>query len=346
MIETDALESSMIAELSLPNNNSTNNHIRLIQQKEPKLKSVLLRISNRYLELKRSFREGETTRPAANKIIREVFMVELLKADPEDAPTKLEENDNLDPFVRLSQDQSELNRFNATQSQFLKDLAEKGHVMAYAPVLPLCKPYLLRDKLTAKGIKNSVFEGYTILDRQLVVGISNLELTRKINAYRELNEGFTELQRLGKAAEKVSSDSFRYYEAIKAMKAVALGLVAQLDTVPSIAKLGESLKGAKFLPQKPETFEPVIKAIWEIAKELKEMRDQFDGPVTAEVIYDKIIRSASKMVGKQLRAVANPHLALGASWLWLISDKELGMITGTALGGHCSISKWGLAFSK
>ena len=346
MIETDALESAMIAELSLPNNNSTNNHIRLIQQKEPKLKGVLLRISNRYLELKRSFREGETTRPAANKIIREVYMLELLKADPADAPTKLEENDNLDPFVRLSKDASELNRFTPTQSQFLKDLAEKGNVMAYAPILPLCKPYLLRDKLTAKGIKNSVFEGYTILDRQLVVGISNVELTRKINAYRDLNDGFTELQRLGKAAEKVSKEPLRYYEAIKAMKGVALGLASQLDTVASVSKLGADLKGLKFVPQKQETYEPVVKAIWEIAKELKELRDQFDGPVTAESIYDRIIKSASKMVGKQLRAVANPHLALSASWLWLISDKELGMITGAALGGHCSISKWGLAFSK
>jgi hypothetical protein len=123
-------------------------------------------------------------------------------------------------------------------------------------------------------------------------------------------------------------------------------LVAQLDKVASIAALGAELKGLKFLPQKPETFEPVIKAIWDIAKELKEMREEYDGPVTAEKIYDNTIKSVSKMLGKKLVPVAKPHLALKASWLWLISEKELNAIVGCGLGGHTAIKKWGLAFSR
>jgi hypothetical protein len=336
----------MIAELALPNNNSTNNNIRLIQQKEPKLKSVLLRLSNRYLELKRRFREGEVQRPAANKIIREVYMPELLKADPDEAPVVREENDNLDPLVRISQDKSELDRFNPTQSALMKELGEKGHAMAYAPIFPLCDPYLIRDKLTARGVKNSVFQSNTILDRQLVVGITNEELMRKINAYKDLSDGCNELKSLGKAADKVSKDEFKYYEAIKAMKSFALGIVSQLDKVASVAALGAELRALKFSSQKPETFDPVIKAIWAIAEELKDMRDSYDGPVTAEKIYENTIKSVSRMMGKKLIPVAKPHLALKASWLWLISEKELNAIIGCGLGGHTAIKKWGLAFSK
>jgi hypothetical protein len=320
MFDTEALESAMIAELGLGKSPSTNNNLRLIQIAAPKLKNTLLRIANRYMELQRQFREEEITRPAANKIIRELYIPELLKDLPDEAFNPVKDSDNLNPFVTLTQDKSELERFKPTKEKLAQEIRTKGQVLAFAPVLPLCKPYLLKEKLNARGIKNISFEGYVVLEKQLVVGVSIDELNRK-------------------------EDAGKYFAAIQNLRSVTLGIVTQLNSNAALTDLSAKLKSVKVVPTKPDSYENTIQTVWDIAKVIKELLDEFDGAVTMESLHASLIKSSSKILGKKLVSVGKPHTALGAEWLWLITEKELGYITSSSLGGHCAITKWGLAFS-
>jgi hypothetical protein len=347
MFDTEALESAMIAELGLGKSPSTNNNLRLIQIAAPKLKNTLLRIANRYMELQRQFREEEITRPAANKIIRELYIPELLKDLPDEAFNPVKDSDNLNPFVTLTQDKSELERFKPTKEKLAQEIRTKGQVLAFAPVLPLCKPYLLKEKLNARGIKNISFEGYVVLEKQLVVGVSIDELNRKVNAYKDLLDGFDEIRKLGKEAKKIADkkDAGKYFAAIQNLRSVTLGIVTQLNSNAALTDLSAKLKSVKVVPTKPDSYENTIQTVWDIAKVIKELLDEFDGAVTMESLHASLIKSSSKILGKKLVSVGKPHTALGAEWLWLITEKELGYITSSSLGGHCAITKWGLAFS-
>ena len=292
-------------------------------------------------------RAGEATVKAANPEIRDVILEDLRSAQAKLAPGVVdpeERNNDLDPEVRF--EKHALDRFKSTKDSVNSELSTHGSVMTYAPILPLCKPYLLVERLTAAGIANSKFEGYTVLDQQLVVGITNEELTKKLAAYTNLQEGFDSITKLGQAAYKLRANLDKYTDAVQNLRSTTLGVLAQMVKVPELANLDTMLRGAKINTLKPKTYDVVISVVHKICTVLKEMLDYIPERVTADTIYDGMIRTAEKTTGKKLIAVGKPSLALGASWLWLVTAKELNTISKCALGGHCSIAKWGLAFSS
>lgn len=341
----EPLENAMIAELALPKCNSVSNNLRLLQQSSPALRKALLIAMNKFSELQRRFREGEVTRKEANNEIRTEISDGIRAANkPKTGEEPVERNNDLDPEVRF--ERHELDRFKGTRDSLVSELGKHGTAMSYAPVFPHCKPYLLVEKLKEFGIDYSKFEGHTILDSQLVVGITNEEFTKKLAAYNNLNEGFIRIVAQGKQAYKVQKDEDRYAAAVQDLRSMTLGVLAQMTKVPELKALENMLLSAKINTLKPKTYAVVVSIVHKVCTVLKELLDYLPSKVTAETIYDAMVKTASAATGKKLIAVGRPSLLLGASWLWLATANEINQITKCALGGHCAIIKWGLAFQS
>lgn len=347
MIELDALESAMIAELALPNTNSVTNNLRLIHNQQPALKKELLKVSNMYAELRRQFREGEFTRKEANIHIRDTIIESLRTGAISKMPDPKTRNDNLDPTVRLDQPHA-LDRFNDTKQSLIKDLTNQGTVMATVPLLAICNPPLLADKLTAAGIPNSKYETYyTILDRQLVVGISNLEFSKKLKAYTDLQDAYTELANMGKHSFKVRKDLDAYHETVDNMRSKALGIMSQMSKVNALAAFEAALTNTKANSSKPATYSTILIAVQGLLTLLRDMIDAIPNKkITAESIYEELVKQASTNMGKNLKMVGRAHVALEASFIWLMTDKEQIRLLKCSAGGHSAITKWGLAFKE
>lgn len=58
------------------------------------------------------------------------------------------------------------------KNQLQTALIKKGVFVGYAPIIPLTKPNLVVEELVKRGIKARMYEGYPLLEKQLVAGIS------------------------------------------------------------------------------------------------------------------------------------------------------------------------------
>lgn len=59
-----------------------------------------------------------------------------------------------------------------SKNQIQRALIQTGIFVGYAPIVPITQPNLVLESLTKKGIKARMYEGYPLLERQLVAGIT------------------------------------------------------------------------------------------------------------------------------------------------------------------------------
>lgn len=358
----DQLESNMLADLGRDNANSVMNEIKSLGIKFPKARKNFALTVNRYLEVSRQAKAGEIMRPEAIKIIKSVILPAAsdyidwaVNGDPEEAPgyvgpskfSKGSEDDALNPEGEdLSKHKAVLDKFEATKASLQKRLAADGKVLAYAPVLPLCKPYLLDDKLSEHGIKASKLAHYTILERQLVLGIDNDVLKSKVSAYSDVKEALGSLAKLGKLAAKASKSSGAYNAACVALRTEALTVIAHSKSDKALQAIGLELKRLK--PARDiEDAHKVYELARKVCAALGEVLKAHDGPVTELSLLASLVRTAAKTLGKKdLKPFGGAIRHLDATWVWLLTDKEVNTLQACALGKHFSLTRWGFGFAN
>lgn len=337
----DQIEDAMISELSKSSQPSTQNQLRLLQQQYPNCRDSILMVFNRYKDLCHRFKEDDILRPAANMIIREKFMTELLR---EDIPNKNgSKSDLLNPVVDVND--ASLLKYETTRDKLAKDIGLNGTVAAYAPIIPLCTPGLMREKLNQRGIRNMVYEKYVVLESQLVVGISNELMTQKLGAHQLLKSAFDAISAEGKACAKLEANRPAYIAAIMALRSRALAVTHQMKSSKDIASIEEKLREQKVSIKDDGSADEVALTIRSLCVSLNKMIDMSEGPTSERAVLDRLIKSVSKSIGKKLIEAASPVSYLEGRWMWLTTNKELSDLTASSMGGHCVIKKWALAFN-
>lgn len=341
----DAIEHAMIHDLGLPSQSATRNQLVLLQKQYPKSKGPIIRVLNRYLDLCRRFREGEILRPAANKIIREQYMPEILKEDPDDAilekPAPISD-DSLNPF----NGPTEFKKFTDVKDGLVKQVSEDGTVFSFAPIIPLTTPSLVPQQLERKGIPYSVFAKYVILDRQMVIGISHKELEKRSGAFALFRQGFRDIQESGKQLNKLSKNRVAYLQGAKDLRAMALGITSQLDGVAEMQVMDRKIRNVQVSVKDNGSAEEVVHLVAELGTRMREYMENHESSVSEDAVMDQLMRRAGKVVGKKLSLVARSINYAGAKWAWVASDKEISMIMSCGFANHCAIEKWGFAFSN
>ena len=340
-MDLSQIEASMVAELSKPSQPSTQNQMRLLQQLYPACRDSILRVFNRYKNLCRSFAEGAMLRPAANEIIRTQFMNELLKEDVKSPDGT--SSDLLNPVVDIND--SSLLRYEVSRDKLVKAI-DTGTAIAYVPIVPLCRPGLLIDKLRQRGIKSAKFETYVVLESQLVVGISNALLEQKLGAHSLLDSALSTLASEGKKCGKLAEkDRSEYIVAIKVLRTAAITLTEQLKSSKLISELNAALLSQKVSIKDDGSADVVASLVREVCKALSRMLEDTELMTSEDAVFAGLIKSASRTVGKKLIRVSRAISYLNARWFWLTTEKELNSILSSSMGNQCEITKWGLAFN-
>ena len=117
-----------------------------------------------------------------------------------------------------------------------------------------------------------------------------------------------------------------------------------MTKVPELTVLEQQILATKLNTLKQSSYQTTVGLVHKVCTVLKEMLDYLPSVVNADTIYDGMVKTVGAATGKKLVMVGKPGLALGASWLWLMTEKELNVLGKCAVSGHCSITKWGLAF--
>ena len=366
----EQLEANMMADVGRANANSVMNEIKALGIKFPKARPGLAKVFNQFVEVSRQLRTSEIMRPEALKLIRSALIPAAgdyinwaVNGDPEVTPgyeAPIVENDDLNPNEGTSvTDGSILTKFEATRNDLHKQLTRHHHVVAYAPVLPLCKPYLLREKLTERGVKYSAFEHYTILERQLVIGISNDFLRKKVLEYSQVNDAYQGLRSLGRGAQKyrvnLSGSASQLSEAAreKWLKYLAACTALRTETI-TVASQMKSDEAAQAILTAARELRPsrgadechkIEEQAYMLALTLKTTVDTYDGPVTEKALLNSFVTSTGKALKKNLTAFGPPMVAVDATWMWVLTQKEINMLQSCALGGHFSLAHWGFSFT-
>lgn len=120
-----------------------------------------------------------------------------------------------------------LNRTVEARSQIQQALIKAGVFVGYAPIIPITQPNLMVDALTKKGIKARMYEGYPLLEKQLIAGITMerqgkvVDPTKSIPNQKRISEK--------KRVEKNNMNFEAFVESVKAkfptMKLVVVGPV-------------------------------------------------------------------------------------------------------------------------
>ena len=355
----DQLEANMLADLGRDNANSVMNEFKSLGIKFPKARKNFAISINKYLEVSRQAKSGEIMRPQAIKIIKSVLLPAVsdyidwaVNGDPEETPgyegpSKFKsEDDDLNPADDMSRQKSVLDKFEATKAELQKRLAADDKVLTYAPVLPLCKPYLLDDKLAEKGIKSSKLAHYTILERQLVLGVDNALLKARVSAYADVKDALKSLVKLGKMAAKSKETEGVYEAACAALRTEALTIIAHMKSNSAVQELGEALKALR-PTRSTEDADEVYKVSLKLGAILGGILKDHDGPVTEAAVLESLISASAKAVGKKgLKPFGSPIRYLDATWVWLLTDKEINILQSCALGKHFSLVRWGFGFAN
>ena len=354
----EQLEANMMADVGRVNSNAVQNELKSLGMKHPKARKGFSVIFNRFVELSRQLRDGEITRPDANKAIR----INLIPAtidyinwavngDPEETPGYVKESDDLNPSADMGLSEGNLLlKYDANKAELQRKLLEHHHVVATAPILPLTKPYLLRDKLSEKGFKNDSFSHYTILERQLVIGIDDNYLKEKVGEYQQVAEAFASLRRSGKLTAKSrprkpdmeDPKAAGYMSQCMALRTEAITVASQMKSNETVQEALTGLKATK--PTRSfEHCQQVEKLSYVIAKVLHTTLSAYDGPVTEEKLLESFVKTTSATLKQPYTVLGGKFNYLNATWLWLMTPKTLGALQSCALGGHFSLTKWGFA---
>lgn len=347
---TEQLSANMKADLSLPIATSTANEIRSLGIKFPKARKAFITIWNQYLELNRVFREGGKMRPAANKEIEDLCTrvaeaIFVAMAIPQTKlPTEADDAYNDNFVFDLEKSKELLRKYNPHKEKMQQEVFKNSHVVTYAPVLPLTKPFLQIDKLKANGFQASSFEGYAVLEKQLVIGVSNANIKKRISVYTEMREGLSDMVNAGKKASRASVQSGSYAVACVEAKSETMRICLGMKSNDVCSKALEQLRTID--PTKStENCNRVLKLMEQVCLELKGLLSGYDGPLTEEALLKSLLRSASALTKQKLVPLGSPVNFMGATWQWVASSKEIAMMQRCAMGGHFAMTRWTFAFA-
>ena len=349
----DQLEANMLADLGRPTSNSVQNEIKSLGIKFPKARTGLAKVFNQFVEISRQAREGEIMRPQANKQIRELLIPQAsdyvhwaVNGDPDETPGyESPKDDALNPDADMQEGSELLKKFDPAKADLKSALVSNNHVLSYAPVIPLCKPYLLSEKLSEKGFKFAKLSHYVVLERQLVVGIDNDWMKGKVAKFSQVEGDFKDLVKLGLLTKKATVSSGEFNAAAMALRKAAITVLVQMKSSKAAQELLEKLK-----PLKPEKSIDDANAVCVNAREvcalLKAQLDTYAGPVDEKMLIASFVKAAAKSLKKNLEVFGSTVNYMGATWVWLMTPKEVNMLQGCALGGHFSLVRWGFAFDN
>lgn len=347
------LEANMLSDLGRPNSNSVMNELKSLGIKFPKARPGFSKLFNQFSELSRQAREGEIMRPQANKQIRDLlipaasdFVNWAVNGDPEETPGyESPSNDNLNPDQEMTKGSELLRKFDPEKSDLKSALLLNHHVLSYAPIVPLCKPFLLADKLSEKGFKFSNLNGYIILERQLVVGADNHWMKEKVGEFKEVAKAFDDLRSLGVATKNAPVATGEFAAACVALRAEAINVLSQMKSNDDAQNLLAEIKSQK--PARDlEHANNVTVIAHKICTLLKQQMDSWSGPTDDKSLIESLTKAASKSLKKNYSVFGSPINHLGATWVWLMTQKEINLLQSCALGGHFSLVRWGLAFAN
>lgn len=346
---TEQLSANMKADLSLPIATSTANEIRSLGIKYPKARKAFVKIWNEYLELNRVFREGSKMRPAANKDIEDLCTrvaeaVFVAMALPQSNLPDSADDEYTDNFVfDLEKSKELLRKYNPHKEKMQQEVLKNSHVVTYAPVLPLTKPFLQIDKLKAIGFQATSFEGYAVLEKQLVIGVSNENIKKRISVYTEMREGLTDMLNAGKKAARSSVQSGSYAVACVEAKSETMRVCLSMKSNEVCSKALDQLRDID--PTKStENCNQVLKLMHEVCLELKGLLSGYSGPLTEEALLKSLLQSASALTKQKLVVLGSPVNFMGATWQWVATSKEIAMMQRCAMGGHFAMTRWTFAF--
>lgn len=361
LVTVEKLENDMLAELGRPLVGAVLNEIKSLGIKLPKARLELSIVYNRYLELNRQFRENEVTRPVANASIRNILIEQAAQAlskasskssdfsedDSEDSEVVRQLNDDLNLVLRMEKSKGTLEKFDKTKGQLQLSLDKADIVVTYAPVLPITKPYLVRENLDKVGIKNTMFEGYTVLDKQLVVGIKNESMLQKIGAYRELKESVNTLVTLGKRASKAPVANGAYAEACFALKSEVLILASQMKSNREAQSILADIEPLRSKNGELDICNKITELAHKFTALVIEQLKAYGEEPSEKTITLGLLKAAQSATGQKnlMPCSDKTYNFMGASWLWIMPIKEMALMQRCAVGGHCAISKWAFAFS-
>lgn len=346
----EQLFANMRGELSNPMPTATPNEIRSLGIKHPKARKTLLRVYNEFLELNRQMRAGEAERPELNKKIDGLIDIAAAAIDADlqglDTAAEPEDDEYTDLVVfDLEKSKELLEKYAPHKEKMQRDVLTQSHVLKYAPVLPLCKPFLEIEKLKAAGFQATRFEGYTVLEKQLVIGISHGSVKKKLATYQEIEESFNTIQSLGKKAHKTKKSSDAYLELIVELKSEAMKAALRMKSNAVVQEALAKLRTTN--PVKGYSAQTeVAEHAFAISRELHAILKGYDGPLTEEALLDTLVKSASNMTKQTLMRLGSPINYLDATWLWVATAKEIGMLQRCALGGHFALQRWSFAFGN
>lgn len=366
----EQLEANMVADVGRGNSNSVMNELKTLGIKFPKARPGFAKVFNRFEELSRQLREGEIARPQALKVIRTQLISAIadyvtwaVGGEPETNPgyeQELPENDNLNPGVgtQVTPDNLLL-KFESSRASLQAQLVRHHHVVAYAPIIPMTNPSLLKDKLNKFGIKNDSFNYYTILERQLVIGMSNEFMQEKKLEYSEVNDAFQQLKQCGQLVAKYrlsekeknnSSDATRdkyakYLVACDALKKCAVSIAAQRKSDKASQEILSKLRGLR-VDRSAKDRDTSEHLAFDLTKLLKQTRDTYDGVVDDESLMATYLKSASAVLKKELTQFGSRVNYLNATWIWALTQKEINVLQSCAFSGHFKLARWGFSFTK
>lgn len=348
---TEQLSANMKADLSLQVATSTANEIRSLGIKYPKARKAITVVWNEYLELNRKFRSGEVLRPEANKEVSylctktaEAIFV-AMAVPTADMPAEADD-EYTDNFVfDLDKSKELLRKYDPHKEKMQQEVLKNSHVITYAPVLPLTKPFLQIDKLKAIGFQATSFEGYAVLEKQMVIGVSNENIKKRVAVYTEMKESLKDLITAGKNASKASVESGKYAEACIVAKSETMRvcLLMKSNKICNVAL--EQLRGVD--PTKSvDNCNRILLLTQEVCKELKGLLSGYDGPLTEKALLESLLKSASALVKQKLVVLGAPVNFMGATWQWVATSKEIAMMQRCAMGGHFAMARWTFAFGE
>lgn len=351
-----SLKDAMVAELNRNNHNSVQNSFKAIGLLYPKLRNHIIPQFNRYEETCRAKAADETTDREAMTSINQIvdtigrLMLESADkaADKEAAPAAPGVGQfkgdlvHLNPWMPpdLTKSLELLRSYSKDKAHIERILATDSHVITWAPVLPLTQPSLMKDMLDQRGFPNELFEGYAVLQKQLVVGVTIEEMNARVNAYTTLEKAFADLRDLGARAQKAGG--MKYEEAVLSVYThVRLEMPKWEADKETYAKMDAVIKARK--DKREDAFDAILVKAHALAKHLKERLDETD-PVSEETVLAQFVSAAKAAVGKQLIQVGPVITHNKTRWVWLMHPKELTLLQQCALGGHFKLSRWTLAF--
>ncbi len=346
------LQDQMIATVSRKEYTSVRNTLVALKLQGSAVKAAQI-IFNKFVNVSNTLRVDEITRPSAIKMIKDLVkeleialanqqLIEEIKepkADGETSDLSLGFNFDNEKVKEL------LETYDGSKTKLEADLIKNHKVIGYAPVLPLTKPGLMAENLNRVGIKASRVAGYTVLDKQLVVGISLDFLKSEVENYGLLRDSLDSVISLGKKATKTKVADGAYFLAV-VKASVAATTMAERFPEDEIAQ-DFLTKFKKVKIKDMDTANSLLVAIKDLAHHISSQLSEY-GPkgLTEADLLESLKDATSQAMGKRLVQLGNVTTAIGAKWLWLAPEKHVDMLNKSAMGGHFKLQAWGLAFSS